>query len=110
MTLDTHTTPARGSAAIFRLKAGLLQLGRSCRNAADPTVRRWGTGSDLAEAPVRGESTTTLHPRDETPEERDLVLGKIQNIRVAAGSLHGVEVAAGGVLSFWSQLGRPASR
>ncbi|MEY4483938.1 MAG: hypothetical protein RL693_1390, partial [Verrucomicrobiota bacterium] len=38
--------------------------------------------------------------------ERELQLGKVQNLRIAARELHGVEVPANEVWSFWKHLGR----
>lgn len=41
-----------------------------------------------------------------TEAEFPLTAGKVQNLRAACRRLNGVEVPAGGVFSFWKQLGR----
>ncbi|HEU0052615.1 MAG TPA: VanW family protein, partial [Longimicrobium sp.] len=40
------------------------------------------------------------------PEERALIAGKVHNLRLALRRIDGVEVPAGGVFSFWAQVGR----
>ena len=44
------------------------------------------------------------------PKDRLLGSGKVQNLRVAIDGFDGIEVAAGKVLSFWRQVGRPLRR
>lgn len=39
--------------------------------------------------------------------ERELQLGKVENLRVAARSLDGIRVPKGAIFSFWRQVGRP---
>ncbi len=63
---------------------------------------------DLAE--VAGESRTALWS-DPAPSERELQLGKIQNLQVACRALDGAVIPAGAIFSFWRQVGPPfASR
>lgn len=59
-----------------------------------------------AAGPVIGESVTPLWTAEDTGELR-LTAGKVENLRVAAQSLDGIEVPAGAVFSFWAQLGPP---
>jgi len=74
-----------------------------------PDEWRWPRGDGLADAPVLAEVRSALW-LDGRPEEFPLVAGKVQNLRVALPAFHAVEVPAGGVLSFWRQLGRPTAR
>ena len=46
-------------------------------------------------------STSSLH-------ERDLELGKVQNLRVAAAAVDGVVITPGETFSFWRAAGRPS--
>lgn len=39
--------------------------------------------------------------------ERELQLGKVENLRVAARALDGIRVPKGAIFSFWRQVGRP---
>jgi vancomycin resistance protein VanW len=39
--------------------------------------------------------------------ERELQLGKVENLRVAARSLDGILIPKGAIFSFWRQIGRP---
>ena len=98
-------TPTRTDALIFRGKTAALQLRRSCVDAFGRNVARHGKSSALAAAPSIAESVTPLWTEGHA-SERPLVAGKIQNLRVAARRLDGVEVAAGETFSFWKHVGR----
>jgi vancomycin resistance protein YoaR len=43
------------------------------------------------------------------PRERDLEMGKVQNLRVAAAAIDGIVLEPGDLFSFWSEVGRPSS-
>ena len=62
-------------------------------------------GESLVSQPLVAESKTKLWTEIE-PEERFLVAGKIQNLRVAAAALDGLELPAGEIFSFWKHVGR----
>lgn len=97
-------SPSRGDAAIFRLKAVLLQARRGTGNLLD---RHWvlaPRGHTLTDAPVAGESVTDIWRG--TGAEWPLTAGKIHNLRLAIGRLDGVEIPAGHIFSFWRQIGR----
>ncbi|BCX48464.1 vancomycin resistance protein, vanW family [Haloferula helveola] len=59
----------------------------------------------MQDAPVAGESRSPLWTQT-SPAEFPLTAGKIQNLRLAALALDGLEIPAGQVFSFWCQLGR----
>ncbi|MES3026151.1 MAG: VanW family protein [Pseudomonadota bacterium] len=102
--------PTRREALIFSAKATVHQLLRACKNARNAGLRRWSVPADGAQAGVVcGESVTALRSSDKE-ELRQLNLGKIENLRVALRAIDGVRVPAGGVFSFWAQLGRPSAR
>ena len=43
------------------------------------------------------------------PRERELELGKVQNLRIAAESVDGIILEPGQTFSFWQAVGRPAA-
>lgn len=104
--------PGRLGALWFEFRAGGFRCLRLARNLFDRTDRRHRAGARLREAPVIAESISTLWPGkdaagNELPENT-LVLGKIENLRIARRAFDGIELARGDVLSFWAQLGRPS--
>jgi vancomycin resistance protein YoaR len=91
--------------AVFWAKSRLLMLERLVRDtlAARRPARR------LAVLPAGA----TRLARDERPlytlaepRERDLELGKVQNLRVAAAAIDGLLIEAGETFSFWRAVGR----
>jgi hypothetical protein len=100
--------PTRVDSAVFRLKSALLQARRLCTDAVGG-VDLHGVGVGVSTAPVIARSVTPLWTESE-PEERILVAGKIQNLRLAVARLNGVEIPAGEVFSFWKQVGRATRR
>lgn len=95
--------PTPWSQARFAAKTAVLRLRRTAIDLAAGPQR-------LAKAPAAG--FTTVLARCETPleagappQERAFELGKIENLRQGARRLDGVVVPAGGVFSFWRQMG-----
>jgi hypothetical protein len=91
----------------FWVKSRLLIGGRALRNAASRDGRR--PLHRLAVLPIGSVQLA----RDETalynevdPRERDLELGKVQNLRVAAAAIDGLVIEPGQVFSFWRAVGR----
>ncbi|QNH15439.1 VanW like protein [Xanthomonas sp. SS] len=102
-------TPSRLGGLLFALKTRVLQLRRALRDLRGrPRRHRRDAGLPIAAAAV-SESVTALWPESEETSPL-LVAGKIHNLRVAARALHGIEVPAGAVFSFWRQLGRATRR
>lgn len=101
--------PSRSAALWFECRAMGLRALRLGRSLIDPAHRRHRVAEALRDAPLLAESIAPLWPTQDAPE-RALVLGKIQNLRVARVAFDGVELAPGEVLSFWAQLGRPVRR
>jgi len=96
------------SAAAFRAKVLVHRLRRSIADTVGGP-RRWDKEDRLVNSSVVGESHTKLW-LDGRPEEHEYQLGKVQNLRRAAAALDGVVVPAGGVFSFWKQIGRASRR
>ncbi|HLO98591.1 MAG TPA: VanW family protein [Fimbriimonas sp.] len=75
---------------------------------------RTGLPRHRAEASLGRETSVFEHRsrlwRSSDPRELGLELGKVQNLRVAAGKLNGVVVPAGQLFSFWKQVGRATRR
>jgi hypothetical protein len=105
------SVPSIQDAIVFRVKATGLQLQRRLSNRG----RRWPVQTDLMQSDLMGadrkqhllsESITPLWTPHEA-SERNLIVGKIQNLRVAVRRIHGVEIPMGEVFSFWAQVGKP---
>lgn len=101
--------PTRAQAAGFWLRSRLLAFRRCMADVRRPRVCRWEISGRLATAPIRAQWRTPLW-MDNAPNEFLLTAGKVNNLRRAAKAFHGVEVPAGGTLSFWRQVGRPTAR
>lgn len=99
--------PNRFGALWFEFRAGGFKCLRLARNLFDRTHRRHRAGVRLREAPVIAESISALWPGKDAAENT-LVLGKIENLRIAHRAFDGIELSRGDVLSFWAQLGRPS--
>lgn len=101
--------PSRKEALVFRFKSLLLQGRRAVQDRTSNSVSRFvqnGSGGDL---PVIARSATPLWTETE-PEERVLVAGKIQNLRIAVSKINGLKIPAGEVFSFWKHVGRASRR
>ena len=101
--------PTRAAALLFAAKATVHRLRRSCKDAVDFQLRRWPVTARPDGYHAWGLSLSQLDLADRENQRR-LILGKIENLRGAARTLNGVEVPAGGVFSFWAQVGRPVAR
>jgi hypothetical protein len=97
--------PTRWTALLFLAKAKCFQARRLWQDCRRP-VRRHRQSGVLAGAPVIAEWSSDLWRDGSSPRERLLQLGKVQNLRVAARALNGIEVPANATWSFWRQLGR----
>lgn len=100
--------PTRSEAAVFRAKTFLHQTRRILTDISRP-VKRFGAGTALVDGPVVARSITKLWTESD-PREQFLLAGKIQNLRIAARRLNGIEIPAGEVFSFWKHVGRTTRR
>ena len=101
--------PGRREALWFEFRALCLRLRRAVRDAFDRAHRRHAHSEALRDAPAIGEARSPLWPETDAPE-RALVLGKIQNLRIARTAFDGVVLRRGETISFWAQLGRASRR
>ena len=99
------STPTRAEALVFRAKTFLLQCRRLAKDNLQFRVSRFSKNDGLKIEKVISESRTPLWTESE-PQERSLVAGKINNLRIAVRELDGVEVPADRVFSFWKHVGR----
>ncbi|TDU81289.1 glycosyl transferase family 1 [Prosthecobacter fusiformis] len=97
--------PTRWSGWVFRFKASCFQMRRLIQDTTHP-VTKHPQGNQLWETPVTADWSSDLWRGGESPRERKLQLGKVQNLRIAAQALNGVEIPAGATWSFWKHLGR----
>jgi hypothetical protein len=92
-------------ALVFAGKAWGLRLQRAMRDVADAgRPGRYAQANALRDAPLRAESVSALWHGQES--DAALIVGKLQNLRLALRLLDGVEVPARAVFSFWKQVGR----
>jgi hypothetical protein len=96
----------RVSRLIFAAKAFALRVRRLIRDLGERT-RRWPS-VNTPMLGMRFEVRSSLFV-DGREEERAYELGKVANLRAAVRHLDGVEIPAGEVFSFWSQVGRATS-
>ncbi len=99
-------TPTRLRGAWWRAKVSVHQARRLVADLGPEGPRRHWPGATLREAPLLASSRTPLWSTDAGPEWV-LEAGKVENLRRAIRSMHGIEVGPGQVLSFWRQVGPP---
>ena len=103
-----HDKPSLSGALIFHVKATLLQIDRTAYNILRNETVRFPVNHRPTNEVIIAESRSRLWA-DGIEAEKNLLLGKVHNLRLALRRLHGAEVPAGGIFSFWAQVGR-ASR
>ena len=101
------TRPTRLTAALYAGKAAAHRARRAALDivAGPPRFAR-SPSPDTDQ--VLGESSTPLLS-DGTEAELPLQHGKVRNLGVAALTLDGVAIPAGGLFSFWRHVGPPTS-
>jgi vancomycin resistance protein YoaR len=100
--------PTFRSSLIFHVKAGGLQIKRAAYNIRPGGAARFPIKDGPSNEIVIAESRTRLWAEGDDAEKY-LLAGKVHNLRLALHRLNGAEIPAGGVFSFWAQIGR-ASR
>jgi len=90
-----RAAPTRSDAVVFGAKAALLRIRRLWHDVTSG-VRpdRHSIGASLTDAPVIAHIRSPLWASDADPQEWALTAGKVQNLRIAARHLDGVEVPA----------------
>src|SRR5258708_804361 len=103
-----RSLPNRNSTVVFRTKSTLLITRRAVQDIAH-RVQSWPRVESSGEWIRLAESRTPLWS-EEREAEKSLQAGKVQNLRCALRRLDGTEIPAGGLFSFWKQIGRAARR
>lgn len=95
----------------FRAKAALFILQRSIRNTfINPVQRFKRCEGDAIVTSLIASSESELWNIDDNAANWILTAGKVQNLRISAAKLNGIEVKADTVFSFWRHIGYPAKR
>ncbi|MDB6135590.1 MAG: hypothetical protein JWM59_3833 [Verrucomicrobiales bacterium] len=108
-----RSLPGPWAGIVFLLKAAVLRWKRRWRDRGRRRLR-YAPRTDAADTGrngpvIRTEKRSALWGQP-TAVEFPLTAGKVENLRRAARDFQGLEIPAGGVLSFWRQLGRPVRR
>ena len=101
--------PTRWQALAFHGKAAVFRARRLWQDARGGRPARLHAGHAAAARPVIATARGPLFASG-SPAEFALQAGKVQNLRVAARALHGLEIPAGAVFSFWANVGRTTRR
>jgi hypothetical protein len=107
---DNHPRdqPTLRNSLIFRVKATGLQVRRAAHNIMPGGSVRFPIEDGPSNEVVIAESRTPLWAEGDDAEKH-LLAGKVHNLRLALRRLNGAAIPAGGIFSFWAQIGR-ASR
>ena len=92
--------------SIFRLKILGLTGSRFFKNILSPTPKFTDKG-ELRHEAVLSFSESDLWNADDNSDNWILTAGKIENLRIAARKLNGIEVKANQIFSFWRHIGNP---
>ena len=106
---ELHAKHSAAANLIFVFKSRVLIARRLLRSAlAGEIVHRYRRLVDLpAGARLLAEDEHRLYSST-TERERDLELGKVQNLRVATAAIDGIVLEPGETFSFWLAAGRPS--
>ena len=112
--LAERRQPTRASGIVFAAKAAGLRLRRRLTDGLAPLPRlaplsRLATDAPAGYPVLLAESVTPLWSDPRLSETR-YQFGKVENLRRAAAAFDGLALPAGGVFSFWKQLGKPSRR
>ncbi|MBN8572376.1 MAG: VanW family protein [Candidatus Kapabacteria bacterium] len=92
--------------AIFQMKTIILTGNRIFKNLLTP-MPKFKDNQFLINEPVIAFSESDLWNPFDNKENWILTAGKIENLRISARKLHGLEVKANEVFSFWKHIGNP---
>lgn len=90
----------------FQLKSFLLIVRRQLQNTFADT-KKFADKGQLKSQPIISVSESNLWNIDDNEQNWILTAGKVQNLRLAAKQLNGLEVEANKPFSFWKHLGNP---
>ena len=101
--------PTRLQALAFLAKAAMFRLRRSYQDTIAGRPQKLLLGSARSQRPVIATVRGPLYASG-NPAEFALQAGKVQNLRVSAQALHGLEIPSGTIFSFWANVGRTTRR
>ena len=101
--------PNRLQALAFHGKAAVFRNRRFWRDGLQGRPPRLVLGNAASARPVIATARGPLYASGDAAEFA-LQAGKVQNLRVAARALHGLEIPSGTVFSFWANVGRTTRR
>lgn len=105
----SEVSPTRRATLWLKVRKCLLAARRTVEDGFVPDLRRWEQGQALMDAPIVARIRSPLWDEGR-PDEFLLLAGKVENLRIARAAFHAIEMPAGGIMSFWHQLGRPVRR
>ncbi len=91
---------------IFRSKSMLLTLIRFSKNSLSP-IKKFTPNHQLIDDSIIAISESELWNPTDNQQNWILTAGKIENLRIAAKKIHGIEVKANETFSFWKHIGNP---
>jgi hypothetical protein len=91
---------------IFRLKTVVLTGNRIFKNLLHPPKKFKDKGLFVNEPVIAFSESDLWNPFD-NKDNWILTAGKIENLRISAKKLHGLEIKANEVFSFWEHIGNP---
>ncbi len=97
--------PTRKQFLVFKAKSTILQIKRTFENSLNFQIQSFPLSESPVNKQIIAESKTELWT-ETAPEERFLLAGKIENLRIAIRKINGVEIPAGKIFSFWKQIGK----
>jgi vancomycin resistance protein YoaR len=107
---ELHEMHSVRGQSLFWAKSRVLMARRLLRNLAAGEL-----GQRYQRLPLPADAVALAHDEHRLysatdPRERDLELGKVQNLRVACAALDGIVLAPGEEFSFWRAVGRTTAR
>jgi len=93
---------------LFRCKVAYFIFKKSIANVLH-NVHQYKQESQLIHAPVVAVSESDLWNASDNKYNWFLTAGKVENLRVASRKIHGIEVPANEVFSFWKHIGKPSA-
>lgn len=93
---------------LFNLKTSVFISARLVRNATNP-LPKFNLSSQTSDDPIVAESKSDLWNPFDNSDNWILTAGKIENLRIAARKLNGLEVKQNQIFSFWAHVGKPSS-
>ncbi|PJJ79189.1 VanW family protein [Mucilaginibacter auburnensis] len=92
--------------AIFQIKVTFFTFKR-CYHNLFSGLEKFSNKGNLNNLPLAATSESELWNKNDNAQNQILTAGKVQNLRIAAQILNGMEVPANQTFSFWKHIGNP---